>query len=342
MAQTTMATGDSLKKQLYEEKLFRDVVKESYFLNKYTGKQGDETAIVNINTKLEAGKGDNVRFGIFPRFTGNFIVDGPAEGHEQAATWFNDSVTIHKYRVAVADDGEMTRQRPMFDLYDQMKGRLKDQMTENIDELCFTAIQASPTLVYSPLATATKYTAYATAKTALTSASLPTPNFLSWIKTVAETGLNRTITPLRKVKINNKSYFVYLTHNDALMSLEVNDDIMQARREAEVRGKDNPLFYDSFMVWNNVIVHSHENMTIGTNAGAGSDIAFANGVLMGAQSLLWAWARRPRLVEETFDYEDRKGVDFSFLAGTKKPVFNSQDYGSIGCITARSRVSDPA
>ncbi len=88
------------------------------------------------------------------------------------------------------------------------------------------------------------------------------------------------------------------------------------------------------------MIHEHENIPIVTNWGSGSNVPGAKCVFMGAQSLVWAWGKRPYVTEELIDYENEHGYAWNMIAGVTKPVFNSKDYGSIGVYVARTQISD--
>ena len=90
----------------------------------------------------------------------------------------------------------------------------------------------------------------------------------------------------------------------------------------------------------NVVVHSHENITIGTTFGSGSNINGSKAIFMGAQALCWAWGHRPMLVKEKFDYGEEDGYAIGMIYAVEKPVFNSLDYGSISVVTARTQIAD--
>lgn len=93
-------------------------------------------------------------------------------------------------------------------------------------------------------------------------------------------------------------------------------------------------------MWDGVVIHEHEDIPIATNWGAGGAVAGAKCVLMGAQSLVWAWGERPKVISKAFDYEEEHGFAWGFTAKTGKPVFNSKDYGSVAVYVARTKVSD--
>ena len=332
MAKVSITTGSSGKKQRYEEKLFRDTAKEPYFARF----MGGENSIVHTKTDLEKGKGDNLRFGIVMRNTNRAIVDGTLEGNEQKLTDYYDSVDIHKYRLGIRTEGEIDEKRAFWDLNSTMRANLMVQGGEEVDQLCMDALVSSPTKIF--------YGGDATSVTPgagnISTTDKLTPDLISKVKTWAKNGGNRSQTPLMPVRVENKNYYVLVVHDDVLYDLNKDATFHEARRTAEIRGKDNPIFTGAYAIWDGVVVHSHENVPIVTNWGSGSNVPGAKCTLMGAQSLLWAWGRRPRLVKADFDYEDEIGIEWSFLGGVKKPVFNNLDYGSIGVYVARTQVSD--
>ena len=140
------------------------------------------------------------------------------------------------------------------------------------------------------------------------------------------------------MKVKGKSYYVLLVHPDVVYDLKQDSAIVNAWQYAQERGSDNPLFRDAEVMWDGVLVHSHENIPIAADGG-GAAVKWSKGVLMGAQSLIWAWGERGEIVQETFDYKNEHGYAWSMIAKTKKPVFNSIDYGSLGVYFARSGIS---
>lgn len=348
MAKTAVATGDALTRKLWDRKLFLDIQKESYF-TKFEDTDGK--SFVHVKTDLEKEKGDNITFGIRMRLAKPFIVDGQSEGHEHALTTHDFNVSLHKYRVPVRDDGELTRKRAIWDVEKESRAAIVEDAAEKLDELKFTALGTDLTrnfycsaLVASLHTTATA----ATAKAGLTGAG-PTscdisPKLISFAKTWALTGGrdaggNRVQTPLQPVRVNGKKYIVLVIHPDQRFDLANNTVMVQAHREAMERGKENPIFSGADFIWDGVVIHSHENIEIGTNGGAGA-IPYGKGLLMGKQALCLAWGRRAKVVRKTFDYDNEVGFDWSAVLGVGKPKFNSIDYGVMGFWTSRTQVTD--
>jgi N4-gp56 family major capsid protein len=339
MAINSFATNDALTKKAWDEKLFRDVVKESYF-SKFMSEKGDN--LIHVKTQLERSQGDNVTFAL--RMRGEFEgVTGSTrlEGNENSLTFYSDSVSLELYRIGVRVDNKLDAKRVMFSIEDEAKEALKESGTNKIEKLAFDAILADATInCYQTSATNFLQTATpGTAKAALHATnSLITPAFLSALKTYAKTGGGRDFVPLRPIKIGGKDYYVLLVHPDVVYDLKQNAVLQGAWENARERSMDNPLFRDAEVVWDGVVVHSNERVTIGTDGG-GASVAFCKGVLMGAQSLIWAWGQRPQTVTETFDYKREIGYGWDMMAGVSKPQFNSQDFGSIGVYCARTNVS---
>lgn len=342
MAKTIQSSANNLTKKVWEEKLYRDSVKESFFMERFSGTSSDN--IVHVKSNLEAGKGDKITFGLRMKLSGAGVEEGQIlEGNEEALSTYDFSLTLKQYRHAVRDDGEMDRKRAVWDMDEESRSALKDWMTEKIDQLCFDAAFLNPTLTaYRSNASTGAFATNATYATALADISAANSKcnaaFLSALKTIAKNGQGRNFIPLRPIKYKGKMYYVLLVHDDVVYDLK-QDPILQAAWEnAMERGEDNPLFRDAVVVWDGVIVHSHENVPKGTNGGGGA-VAYSKGVLLGAQGLAWAWGRRPKVVEKDFDYEDEHAYAIGMLGRAGKPVFNSKDYGSIHCVFARTNIS---
>ncbi len=330
MAKTAFSTSDPLTKKVWEERLFRDTQKESYF-SRFMGKSAE--ALVHVKEQLTKTKGDNMTFGIRMRLKGDGVTSGQVlEGNEEKLTTHDFSVSLERYRHGVRDAGELDRQRTVFSIDEESVSALKTWGAEKIDSLCFDAIQTSPTKVF--------YAGTATSTGTLTATDLVTPSLISRAKTWCKTGGNRGQTPLRAIRINGKNYFVFLVHPDVMYDLKQDPTFAQARREALERGKDNPIFSGAEAIWDGVVVHEHENIDLATNWGASSNVPGAKCVFMGAQSLVWAWGKRPRVVSENFDYEEEHGFAWAMTSRTAKPKFNNKDYGSVAINVARTRISD--
>jgi N4-gp56 family major capsid protein len=345
MSKTSFATNDSETKKVWDEKLYRDMKKMSFF-DKFKDTSSD--SIVHVKTQLSKQQGDAINFGIRMRLTGAGVSGSTVlEGNEEKLVTKMDTVTLDFYRHAVRDAGAMDRQRAMFSIDEEARNALADWGSEKIDQLAFDAILASPTRVLyntsSGLAVDTGGSG-ATAKSTITAAdSKATPALLSALKTHVLTGGIkagvRSFVPFRPIKIKNKNYVVFLTSQDVIYDLKQNSVIQTSWQQAAERGIDNPLFNDAEIIWDGVIVYGHENIPIASDGGAGSNVTWSKSCMLGAQALVWGEGQKPETVQETFDYGNEHGYAWGMIAKCKKPVFNSQDYGSVGVYVSNTNVS---
>jgi N4-gp56 family major capsid protein len=364
-----METTNALRMEAWEEDLFRDTAVNSYFLSKfaaeatsgfvekgadYEGAPGD---IVHVKTDLGAKgrtrtkKGDKLTFGLVPRIdpkTNQGVTSGQTlKGKEVALVDYDFSIELERYRQAVSAGGHMDWTRSAYDMPKEARMALQTWGSEKQDLLCFQALEDAPTEIFyktsddydttPPSKTAT----LATAKTAMHATnSKVTPAFLHFLKTWCMTGGGRAggKVPPRPIMIDGKPYYVFLTHPDVEFDFGNDSTNMQAQREAEIRGKDNPIFSGATAVWKGMIIHTHEFVTVGTDGG-GASVPWAYGHVLGAQALTVGFGERPSIVEDTEDYEEDLFYAWRMTMKVDTPVFNSKRYGSVTTLISRTNVS---
>lgn len=337
MASTYFDTSNALVRKAWDEKLFRDVEKSIYF-KRFMGNSPE--SLVYVRSMLEKEAGDKITFGLRMRLVGAGVSgSGVLEGNEEILSVYDSSVTLEQYRHAVRVKKGISQQRIPWSLMDEAKSAIQIWAAEKVDALCFSALQTAATKVFYREASAgafTGTTAFSTAVAALSSAANQkiTPGFISQLRTWAKTGGNRTYVPLRPIRDQGRDVYILLIHEDAAYDLKVDSTYAQAQRDAQERGKDNPIFTGALGVWDNVVVHAHESVTVG-----GTTHPYSYGTLMGAQALCFAWGVKPRTVIRDFDYDVELGVAADFTLGVTKPQFNSKDFGSLGVVVYRSNVS---
>jgi N4-gp56 family major capsid protein len=340
MAQTIFETTNPLAKKVWEEKLFRETIPETYW-NRFFGKTPE--SVVQEKTDLEGEQGDTITFGLINRLVSDGVQgDTILKGKEEAMSTYDDKVVLDQYRNGVVSKGRMSRKRVMFKMTEEAKVGLKQWMKEKVDKLCFNAITTTPSFtVYRDGATGnlSKTSTFATAKAALTAANskLNLATF-GYLRTIARTGNDRQFIPIRPITIKGRDWYVLLCHEDVLFDIKQDTNFLQAQRECQERSDEHPLFVGATAIYDQVIVHAHEFMPKASDGGGGA-VDWAQCVLMGAQALCWGWGMRPDIVQDDDDYENQLGWAINIIAGVKKPVFNSTDYGSFGVALARTKVS---
>ena len=361
----SISTSNALRQFAWERTLYMDVLKQSFFAQRLVGDalngfvaRGEEFKsspddILYVKTNLEANgpngvkKGDRIYFGLVPRIdpaTYPGVVSGQTlEGKEVAMSDYSFYVDLERYRQAVSAGTPIDWHRASFPVPETSRRALLTWGAEKIDKLCFDALDAT-TYAYVFYKTADTSPAYylntataATAKSALTAAgSLLTPDFLSYVKAIAKTGDSRSWWPVRPVMVDGKPYFVYITHPKALFDIKRNSTMQQALREAETRGKENPIFNGATLIWDGIVVHENENCYIAADAGASSNVEWATGYFLGAQALCWAWGERPTIDEYTRDAKEELYHRWAMTSKVGKPYFHSFYYGSVLVYTSRS------
>lgn len=343
MANTEISTSNALTRKAWAERLFRETLPQSFF--NASGMMGsDENSAIHVKTDLEKDQGDKITFGLVSRLSGAGVTgDSVLKGNEEALALYDDAVTLDQYRHGVTIKGRMTRKRPAFSVPDEARSMLKQWGKEKIDRLCINALTATPSFIAYRDGTAgalSKTSTAATAKSALSAAnSKLNLGMFSYLRTLALTGNDRAFNPIRPINIKGKEYYVLLCYEDVLFDIKQDTNYLQAARECYERSDEHPLFRAGAAVYDQVIVMTHEFMPKAADAGSGGNVAWAQCVLMGAQSLIWAWGMRPGIEEEWDDYKNVQGFAHHMICGVKRPKFNSQDFGSMGVYLARTQVS---
>jgi N4-gp56 family major capsid protein len=138
MAKTIFTTSNALTKKAWEEKLYRDTLKEAYF-SRFMGKNAD--SLCQVKNEFLKDKGDLITFGIRMRLAGSGVTSGQTlEGNEESLVTYSHTVSLEQYRHAVRDNGALDRQRAMFSIDEESMAALKGWGSEKIDQLAFTAI----------------------------------------------------------------------------------------------------------------------------------------------------------------------------------------------------------
>jgi len=210
-----------------------------------------------------------------------------------------------------------------------MEDYIKQWVTDIYDALHFKAIfyeGGNPNL-YAP---------NGETKATLTSAAKMGKLELSTLFTKATTGESRAFEPLRPVKIEGKSYLVYLCHPDVVQDIRI--DMESTWQDAMPRSSDNPLFKVADIVWNNVIVIGDRRCPIELGGNSGTE-PIATGALLGQQAIQQILGQAAELVKGSKDWGNQKGYAAEYILGCKAPEFNSSRYGSILVNCARTSVS---
>lgn len=363
------ASNASLRPQIWYKQLMADVMRDLYFVKSGLMGEGDNN-IVQLKNDLMKSPGDQVNFGLTARLSGDGVTgDSELEGNEEEINAYAEAVAIDQIRFGVRLTGKLDEQRNAYDMRMDAKDKLKIKMKEFIERQIFlklggvtntslvdidgsvigTRAAWSNTPDYIPDADETagygdRYLCadFASGTTSLATTDLLTPQLISRVRTKAKLSSPK-IQPL---DINGKSYYVMFVHPWQAYDLKQNAQFAQAMREAEVRGKENPIFTGALGIWDGVVLIEHEyvpflDVTVAGNSfrgvSSGTDCAVDafRAILCGRQAAGFAQASNPAgWVEKTFDYENQTGFAVSMIGGIQKLVFNSLEYATVVLDTA--------
>jgi N4-gp56 family major capsid protein len=355
MAITTKGTNDALTVKLWNEKLFRDFRVATYF-DKFTGK-GPE-ALIHEKDDFTKKKGDEMTFGLVYALTGAGVTGNQTlSGSEEALSDASFKLTLQRYRHGVRDDGDLHRRRAVYEVSSEIREKLKLWAAEKHDKLIFDAYGIGANVdpatnadlyFYNNNGTFTAQTVRATAvaamnaNTGIQSSFTGSFGFISALRTWAETGGAggpNSRTRLQPIRVDGEPYYVLLVHPDALYDLKTSAPFQQAQREAQARGKDNPIFKNATAIIDGVVIHAHKDVFVANNGGGGSQ-RYCVGAFLGAQSMCIGFGEKVNMVEEEEDYKEFQKFAVRWTAGYKKPKFNGKDYGSVGVTMSCSAISN--
>lgn len=334
MAKTAFATNNALTKKLWVESLYRDIAKVSYF-DKMSSEGQD--SIIQIKRDLQKSQGDTMTFGLIMELTGNGVTSGQTlEGNEEALSTYDFSITLEQYRHAVRSKSKLDAKRPMFSIDTESEAAIKRWGAMKRDKLMFAALQASPTKTFWINGGAITASG---ADTSIVATDTLTLKLLSQIKVWAKNGGGRSQVPMRPVMIGGEEFFVYLTHDDSLFDLKQTSEFQQAMREAQIRGATNPLFRNATAVWDNIVIHTHENIELSTTFGSGANVAGVKSLFLGAQAGVIADGQAMNVIQRDFDYGNEQAYAIEMISAFGKAKFNSKDFAVISVHTARTLIN---
>lgn len=360
---------DANRQEVWAKELFADVIDGLYFNE--SGLMGeDDNNIIYVKSDLMKEAGDTVTVPLTAKLTGNGVDgDDELEGNEEAIASYSDSILIDQKRFGVRLKGKLDERKVAYSMRKDAKEKLTIRLQEFIERQVFLKLAGvrntnindvagdvvgtgalwsnSPTVIPAADENAGVGNRYICANSggtdSLAATDLMTPTLISRAKIKARLSKPK----IRPLRIDGRDHYVMWIHPWQAYDLKNNAQFAQAMREAEVRGKENPIFTGALGVWDGVIIYEHEyvpfldvSVTANDNfAGDGGGTATAvdcfRALLCGRQALAFAKCQSDNgWVEETFDYKNKVGFATSLIGGIDKVMFNSKEYGVIAVDTA--------
>lgn len=330
----------ALRSEMWRKALFADVAKDSYIQSRFVG---GENSIIHRVEDFTAdprdGKGAKVNFGISIKLSGAGIEgDSELEGNEEAITTYDSEVIVNQLRHAVRLTGNMDEYKAAYNMRTDAKEKLKIWWMERIDKELLDKLAGKTTSTFSntpaaPSASRAVFAGGQASEGALTSTMVFDTKVIGAAKQKAKLANPK----VRPVMVDGKARFVMFIHPYQTEDLRRDPVWNQAQREANVRGEENPIFSGALGMYNDVVLHEHEQVYTSTDGSGGAAIARAS--LCGAQAVVLGIGAPKKWVEKKFDYDNQWGIAAGLVWGCQKVQFNSVDYGVITVATAAAAAS---
>lgn len=356
MSLTTVTSN--LQIEQWEKGFFVEYVRKNRF-NRYMGKS--ENSIIQTIMTLSKRPGADITVALVTRLTGAGVTgDNTLEGNEEALGNYGHQVTINQRRHAVAI-GHMEQKRSQINMLNAAKVQLRTWAMEQLRDDIIRAMKSpnvDGTTSYAS-STQTEKDTWLTANTDRVlfgelksnqsagdhSASLDAIDSTNDVLKPAIVSLARRMARdadphIRPVRVGeDEEWFVMFCNPWAFRDFKNNSTYQQAAREAELRGKNNPLFRDGDLVWDGVILREiPENTSEGdlVLGGSSGTVDVAANFLCGAQSILVAWGEKTKAIFDERDFQNIQAVGVKEMLGVEKAtlVDNDTQHGMVTVYTA--------
>lgn len=316
---------------------------------KLSGGKSDSNMPIFINRDLTKQQGDKLTFPLVLGLSQNGILGSTGKalkGNEEKLQPYAFSVELEEYAHAVADKNPLGRKRVMFNVPATASAMLMDWGSRLIDRLIIKSVEggtvnftggsqtfSAPTnIIYGGSATATSN---------ITASDKLTLALLQKLRVRAATRNDGGRFKIRPVKIEGRDYYVALCHPDILYDLKQDTDFKTYMQQARERSADHPIFRGATAITaDGIVLHEHEDASIFTNWGSGSNVAGGYVTLFGAQAVSMALGVAPHMETEYEDYGRQVGNSYQMIMGIARSQFNSMDYGVAQLRVARTQIAD--
>lgn len=290
------------------------------FWHQFEGPVGSSMPVIRRDD-LTKSPGDTIKFDIVLALTGAGSTGDTtlSDGNEEKMKFRQQSVTVDMLKHAVRWS-DLSEAIITHDMRTTAKNQLAKWLAGKLDDSIFTEFTGASVPTQNKWFAGTATSRDTVADT--DAGGRLKLSDISDIKAFAQSELK--IEPLRME--GGLEYFGLVLHPYANLSLKKDSSYQQAERDADVRGKDNPLFSGANFVWDGVIGYVSNRIPRSNNANS-PVVSTANNIFFGAQALSRGYARYPQWREQDFSYGEEAGVQTNVIKGEKLNVFDLSSAG---------------
>jgi len=353
MSVQAFSTSHALVPQQWSEGLEAEVLKKISYTG-LIGKRSD--SLLQWKDQLSNKPGDTETIGLRMQ-----LGDAPksssdsVEGNEQTLTVYDMSYSIDEVVDAVRFKNVVDRQRVTFDMRDEAKAGLADQLSNAWDVSLFNQLGGNDsesrgvfighnTILDHQGVTGQDHYINAESGTTvdedLDSGDIFNLALLDIAVERAKT-LSPAIRPARIPGFDRPLYvcFVHPYQVSSLRRTAASGHNWAGIQMAAMQGgkvNENPLITGALGVYNDVLLVESNRVPVGVNSSTDAAVSTVRrAIFCGAQSAVIGWGRlggtprRFRWVEKQFDYDREYGVAAGFLGGIKLTQFNGKPFSTI-------------
>lgn len=319
--------SEALTQKAWAKQLWKEAQIDNFF-DRFTGE--GPNAIIERKTDLKKDKGDVITTGLMMKLTGDGVTgEAMLEGNEEKLIFLDFEVRVDQLRNAIRLAGSLTEQKTKHNLRTAAKESLKVWLAEKNEKDTFKALTDAPT------ANRVLYAGGRTAEGQITASD----NFSAEMISAARRKALLAKPKIRPTNVKGKNYYVMIIDSYQARDLKNDEKWINAQKDANVRGEENPIFTGALGLYDGVVVHEHENVIRTKTGAAGVEVGHA--LLLGAQAAIYAVAQETTWKEKEFDYGDKAGFATGVIRGIKKATFEDKasggekfDFATVQVITS--------
>lgn len=293
--------------------------------------------------------------------------DNELNGNEEPLVNDAQIIKLDQLRHGVVSKGEMSEQATVIRFRAEAKDKLGYWLPNKLDELMFLtasgrayslktdlSTRAATQLtqlkfasdVAAPSTNRVKYAGTATSEATLTAADKMSWNLLVACRAFA---VRNGVKPIRD---RGKDYYAVVMSPEQRRDLLGDSAYQTIVSRAAEKGSNNPLFQNSMVTVDGLVLYEHRKvinttgLASGSKWGANGTVEGAQAIMMGAQGLGFATIGKAFWREKVeTDYGNRPGVGYGRKFGLLKPRFKSpsnnnsrEDFGIVAIKTAAAAV----
>lgn len=363
MATTLVGLNNAKAVKRWSANLAVDTIRQSYFTSKFMGKGEGTNMPIMMLTDLETAPGEQVTFDLSIQLKGKPTEgDDRDEGREEKLSFYTDNLFIDQQRKSVSAGGKMTRKRTLHDLRKIAKRRLTDYWPRLFDELMFMYLSGARGVnddfiedtdytgrannaFSAPDSAHVMYGGAATSKATIAATHKMTVGVVDRFVAKADMmgGGTQGVPKIQPIMVEGSKHYVIVMNPIQAYDLrqEAGDtgwlEIQKALYSS--KAKSNPISDGGLGMHNDVVLHKHQGVIRFSDYGAGSDVAAARALGLGAQAACLAFGQAGKGLRYSWSEEEQdRGNELVVTTGTiwgaKKCSFNGVDFGAVAIDTA--------